>query len=439
MTRGARRRSGWRPQDWSLRVKLTLGYALVFGITVLLGAVLVYFLARSSLTYSLDATLRETASVAQGSIENSGGRWTFSGELRPSGDLSIELLSGSGRVLASGGQEDDGLPLLLRPGVFSAGERRVLILPVEGGLFLRVSRPSDTLVELLETLARILVGGSVLMIGVACGAGYLLADRALRPMDAVARTAEGIARRGRYQERVPAAPGRDEMARLTSTVNAMLDGLEGTIEREKSFARTAAHELRTPLTVLKGRLDLTLERPREAAEYARALNGMRGRVEALVELSESLLALARTDAPVHLQRVELAGSAVGAVDMLEEAAHRVGKRVRLDVQESWVQAEQEGVNRALVNLIENALKYGAGDVVVQVQERVVTVLSAGPGPDRQQWPRLLEPFERGPGAQGTPGSGLGLPLVAALAQRWDAELLPRWKEETFGVSLRFPT
>ena len=263
MTRAGGRRASWRPQDWSLRVKLTLGYALVFALTVLLGAVLVYLLARSSLTRSLDATLQETAAVAQGSIERQDGRWTFAGQLNPAGELSIELLSASGQRLAQAGQQEHDQATTLRLGFSSTAEHRVLTLAVDGGLLLRVSRPSDTLVEVLETLARILSVGSVLMVVVACGAGYALADRALRPVDAVARTAEGIARRGSYRERVPAAPGQDEMARLTSTVNAMLDGLEGTIEREKSFARIAAHELRTPLTVLKGRLDLTLERPRE--------------------------------------------------------------------------------------------------------------------------------------------------------------------------------
>lgn len=437
MTGGGGRRVGWRPRDWSLRVKLTLGYALVFAVTILLGAVLVYVLARDSLTGSLDTTLRETASVAQGSIEDQNGRWTFSSELRPTGDLAIELLSPTGRPLARAGQEEHDQAIPLRVGFVSTAEHRVLTLPVEGGLFLRVSRPSNTLVELLETLARILSAGSVLMVMVACGAGYVLADRALRPVDAVARTAEGIARRGTYQERVPAAPGQDEMARLTSTVNAMLDQLEGTIEREKSFARIAAHELRTPLTVLKGRLDLTLERPREAADYQRALSGMQGRVDALVTLSESLLALARTDAPVRLEQVELAGSAAAAVDALDEVARRAGRQVQLDLNESWVQAEAEGVGRALANLIENALKYGTGGVLVRVREREITVRSAGPGPDPAQWTRLLEPFERGSGTQGTAGSGLGLPLVAALARRWNAELLPRWEEGAFEVSLRF--
>ena len=243
----------------------------MFALTVVLGAVGVYFVSRSSLTNSLDATLRETASVAQASIERQGSAAGFAPELKATSDLSIELLSAAGLPLASVGRDEDASPPL-KLGFVSFAEQRIFTQRLAGGLYLRVSRPSDTLSHLLEILARILFLGSFIMIALACLAGYWLADRALRPVDAVARTAAAIAGRGDYRERVPALAGHDEMARLTQTVNAMLDQLEHTIEREKQFARIAAHELRTPLTVLKGRLELTLERPRDIAAYQKALS-----------------------------------------------------------------------------------------------------------------------------------------------------------------------
>ena len=165
---------------------------------------------------------------------------------------------------------------------------------------------------------------------------------------------------------------------------------------------------------------------------------MQNRVGALIDLSEGLLALARADAPTHLDRVELAASALAAVEQLEDAARALGKHLKVSPTESWVSAESEGLLRVLVNLIENAIKYGSGEVVtVRVEAHACTISHAGEGPPRAEWARLLQPFERGAGAQGVPGSGLGLALVAALAGRWDAELTPEWTAGGFAVRLSF--
>ncbi|WP_225430159.1 sensor histidine kinase [Deinococcus detaillensis] len=428
---------------WSLRLKLTLGYALVFAVSIVLGAVGVYVVSSASLTASLDQTLRETAAVAQASIETQNGQSSFSPELKATGDLTIELLSSRGKRLASIGadediKEDKAKPPPLQLGAMGFDNNRVFTQRLAGGQYLRISRPSDTLTELLTDLARILLYGSILMIAVACLVGYVLADRALKPVDAVARTAAAIAGRGNYRERVPAMSGHDEMARLTNTVNAMLDQLEHTIEHEKQFARIAAHELRTPLTVLKGRLELTLERPRDAAAYQKALSSMQGRVDALIALSESLLALSRTDAPARLEPVDLAAAVTLASEQFGEIARTSDKRIELSLTESWVSAEAEGVQRVISNLLENALKYSSGETVkLSVKSQVLTVSSAGAGPERDQWTRLLQPFERGSGVQGISGSGLGLALVAALTRRWNAELVPQWSPARFDVEVQF--
>ena len=289
----------------SLRVRLTVGYALIFSVCILLGALGVYLAAGSTLLHSLDATLHETASVAQASIGTVGGKVSFVPALRPTGDLTIELLTPSGTLIQEVGLAEEAVHLPLIPGLDSTRDRRVLTLEAGNGLLLRVSRPADTLTEITETLGRILSVGSLLMILVSCAAGYFLADRALRPVDEVVRTADQIAESGQYLDRVPQAPGTDEMARLTGTVNRMLDRLSGTIDREKEFARIAAHELRTPLTAIKGRLDLALERPRDNETYQKTLSVMRSRVNALVRLSEGLLELARSDAPLNMTAVEL--------------------------------------------------------------------------------------------------------------------------------------
>ncbi len=424
----------WRGQ-LSLRARLTVGYALIFGLCVVLGALGVYLAARSTLLHSLDATLRETASVAQASIETVRGKVFFAPELRPAGDLTIELLSADGTLLQEVGLAEKVPALPLIPGMGSVSDRRVLTTAVGGGRFLRVSRPSDTLTEVLETLGHILLTGSLMMILVACAAGYFLADRALRPVDEVVRTADRIAESGQHLERVTQAPGTDEMARLTGTVNRMLDRLSGTIDREKEFARIAAHELRTPLTALKGRLDLALERPRDNETYQKTLSVMRNRVNSLVRLSEGLLELARSDAPLNLVPVELGAVALSVAEAQRDAFLLAGKRLELDVEESWVQAEIPGVQQVIQNLLENALKYGGPNVRVSVQRGVLDIQDSGSGPEREQWARLLSPFERGAALQAIPGSGLGLALVSALTTRWSADLSPAWSEAGFRIRL----
>ncbi|GGR35212.1 sensor histidine kinase [Deinococcus ruber] len=422
----------------SLRLKLTLGYALIFSLSVLLGAAGVYLSASSTLQHSLDTTLSETASVAQASIEHQQGRYVFASGLKPSGDVYVDLLDQRGTRLAFAGTGVDDLPLPPTQGLRTAKARRYLTQQVQGGLFLRVSRSSDILSEVTEMLGRILAIGSLGMILLACAAGYFLADRALRPMDAVARLASRITESGNYTQRVPAVVGTDEMAVLTNTVNRLLDHMAGTIEREQSFARIAAHELRTPLTAIKGRLDLALERPRDNATYQKTLEVMRSRVYALVSLSEGLLELASTDAPLKLQRVELGSVVLDVVERLEEAFKARGKHLELDVGENWVSAELPGLQHLVQNLVENALKHGGGQVVVQVAPGLLAVHDGGMGPDPGEWERLLRPFERGSTAHTVPGNGLGLALVQSLARRWHAVITPSWSEKGFTVELHWP-
>ncbi len=426
-------------QRLSLRVKLTLGYALVFSVILLLGGAGIWLATERAVLRALDVSLQNTLVVAQGSLEADSGPARFTDELQPGGAVTVLLLRADGTVVSRVGRPGPEAPGAVRTGFRTVQGERSLTEPVSGGLYLRVSQPVAPTWEFLETLARILLLGSAGMVVLACVAGYWLAHRALRPVDEVARTAHSIAERGDYAERVTPAPGHDEMARLTDTVNRMLDRLSGTIEREKQFARIAAHELRTPLTTLKGRLELTLERPRSAPEYARALEGMAGRVEALNALTESLLALARTDAPVQLTRVDLGSAALSVSETFEDAAHLHGRTLHLDVQERWVLAERDGVERVISNLLDNALKYGAaGPVYLRVSGMTLAVQNQGPGPRADDWAQLQLPFERGAGQQATSGSGLGLALVAALARRWHAQVQPEWQVGTFTVSITFP-
>ena len=422
----------------SLRWRLTFGYALVFALTVILGAFGVYLATRATLNISLEATLRDTATVALGNIDDPPAPPRFTPDLKASSDLAVELLGAQGeRLDAVGVVGNERLDLL--EGFSSSTSRRWFTTRTPEHLWLRVSRSNDTSDDLLETLVRVLAFGSMLMIAVASAVGYWLADRALHPVDAVARTAARIADRGSFAERVPVALGHDEMALLTRTVNAMLERLEQTIEREKGFARAAAHELRTPLTTIKGRLELALERPREASEYRRHLEIMRGRVDDLTALVDQLDALANSDAPVILETVKLKPLALEVVNAAQTSFAISGKHLEFELNDASVLAETAGVRQVLTNLLENARKYGGQNVTLHVGANRLEVRDTGSGPARESWGQLLRPFERGSGVQSISGSGLGLPLVAALVARWDARLEPIWDEHHFAVRVIWPS
>lgn len=422
----------------SLRFKLTAGYALAFVLASLLGAVLIYVVAAAELTRSLDTTLEETAAVTQGSVVGNGTTARFAPGLDVRSDLSLDLLDHQGVLLTHVGglhHLSSGTP---RRGFLTVDDWRVYSTPLPGGDWLRVMRPTDLLSGLLETLAHVLIVAALMMIALSCLGGYVLADRALRPVDAVARAAMTIAQRGAYRERVPVAPGNDELTRLSHAINTMLDRLESTIEHEKHFARMAAHELRTPLTTLSGRVELLLDRPRDEAAYRTGILQIQERVEALRTLSEGLLSLARTDMAPRPERVELAGTALAVAEEFRAEVRAAGKTLLLNVEESWVEAESDGIRQVIANLLLNAVKYGGTQVTVYVRPYELGVLDSGRGPSQTDWDRLLRPLERGAGVQAVSGSGLGLAVIVALSRRWQAELQPCWSPAGFQVNVRFP-
>jgi signal transduction histidine kinase len=190
---------------------------------------------------------------------------------------------------------------------------------------------------------------------------------------------------------------RDEVGELADTLNAMLASLERAREAEHRFVGDASHELRTPLTALRGNAAYLAKHGADPATLADLQEG----TERLSELLDDLLALAREDAraPLHRQPVRLA-------DLAENPVVE---------QDAWVEGERDALTRAVANLVRNAHKHGTGEVTVTVGahdgEAFIAVEDEGPGPTD---PRIFERFAKGPNST---GSGLGLPIVKAIAER----------------------
>ncbi|WP_309572684.1 HAMP domain-containing sensor histidine kinase [Deinococcus sp.] len=415
----------------TLRWRLTLYSALVSTVIVLLSALLIFVSLRGSLLQGLDASLREGATVAATQLAGDAGS-PIGGDAASAqvqgklpGFTALRVYNRSGQLVDQLGVAHTHAPL--QSGYVTVGQERTFTLRLPSGSWVQATRSEVEMRATLSRSVRFLTLGLLPLLLFGVLAGYLLADRALRPVDDVARLAASIAASGRYGERLPIVPGQDEMARLTSTVNAMLERLGSTIEREKAFALAAAHELRTPLTILQGRADLSLERPRSPEQYVSSLRTVRESAAEMLRAIESLLALAHSHAPPELRPTNLAEVITQVVAAQLPTAAVRNQRIHLVPESAVVPADAGALELAVSNLLRNALTYGRdGGEVWVLSARVgsaahIEVSDNGPGIPPNELERVMQPFQRGRDQQAVRGAGLGLALVRAVAEQHGAD------------------
>jgi signal transduction histidine kinase len=275
---------------------------------------------------------------------------------------------------------------------------------------------------LSNLLTLLLIGGPVALL-LASLAAYWTVGRALRPVEAMRRRAAEVSAAG-SQQRLPVPPARDELHRLGQTLNRMLDRLETALERERAFVDDASHELRTPLAAHKAELELALRYGASSEELRRAIASAIEEADRLSQLAEALLVIARSDkGELVLKSEPTAVSDVFATvrDRLSGRAERDARSLVFeDSAHAYIQADRMRVEQALGNLVENALRYGAGTVRVWSRSndgRVeIHVGDQGPGFPPDFLPHAFERFRRADAARSSDGTGLGLAIVKAIAQ-----------------------
>lgn len=253
-------------------------------------------------------------------------------------------------------------------------------------------------------------------------AGLLVARSALVPVRRLTRVAEHVGKTGDLSVRLP-AEGRDEVGRLGRAFNKMAAALAQSRDRQQRLIADAGHELRTPLTSMRTNVDLMLRSERSG----RALPD--GRREAMLESVDQQL---HELSGLVTDLLELSRSAEGGQRRtmkvaLHEAVGRAVQRARLrgpgltfdvEVEPWYVQGDPTGLDRAVVNLLDNAVKFSppGGVVTVRLKRGEYSVTDQGPGIDPQDLPKVFERFYRSDSARSLPGSGLGLAIVAQVAK-----------------------
>ncbi len=278
---------------------------------------------------------------------------------------------------------------------------------------------AETLASLRDEL---LIAGPIALL-VATGAGYLLAGLSLRPVDSMRRQAALISAE-RPGERLPVPHTRDEVERLGETLNAMLGRLEAALALERDFVADAGHELRTPLALLRTELELALRHADSAEELREAVRRSSAEVDRLAQLAEDLLLLARSHGgglPLRVESIEAADLLTRVASRFEWRAQAASRPLSTSQPDGLrLQGDPLRLEQALGNLVDNALRYGEGAVLVSARPASAMVelhvIDEGAGFPPEFLGRAFERFSRHDHARARGGAGLGLAIVRTIAE-----------------------
>ena len=295
------------------------------------------------------------------------------------------------------------------------------ILP--GGYRLLVGRDLRDANAFRKQVTETLAWAGVLTLGLGLLGGIVMSRNMLRRVEAVNRTSEGIIH-GDLTQRVPVSGSGDEFDQLAGNLNAMLDQIERLMAGMRQVTDNIAHDLRTPLSRLRSRLEVTLlERP-DAARYAEVVRSTIAEADRLLGTFNALLSIAeaeagsRRDAMVELDLAEIARS---IAELYEPLAEEKGLTFTVSAASpAPVRGDRHLLGQAVANLLDNALKYTpAGNVHLRVtSDRAAVqleVADSGPGIPEDRRDVVFDRFVRLEGSRSTPGNGLGLSLVRAVA------------------------
>ena len=433
-----------------IRLRLTLWYVLLLAIILAAFAAGVYLLLRHSLYQNLDESVQSRAgalvnvvqlddaeaslTIRAGSV-TSGQRERFIRLFDAAGDVRFVETSGEHQIPVDRGAVSAALagrPTTRSTRYIDDDDRiRVAVVPVvrQGAVVgaLEVGEPEEDVVETLSSLLLVMGIAYPVALALAGFGGMFLAGRALSPIDSITTAARDITAEdlsGRLELRLPD----DEVGRLARTFDEMIARLDDAFRRQRQFAADASHELRTPLTVIKGQIDVSLQRDREPEAYQGVLRAVNEEVDRLIRLAGSLLTLTRADGgqiPLAFEAVDVGDLVAGVVEQLRPAAGDQGVDLRLDTGPPvTMEADQDLLIQLMLNVLDNAIKYTPNGGLVNAgwgtngQRVELRVRDTGPGIAAEDIPYVFDRFYRADKARSRAAGGVGLGLAIS---RWIAE------------------
>ncbi|GAB1545187.1 ATP-binding protein [Scytonema sp. NUACC21] len=430
---------------------MTAWYILLLGCTLVLFGTYLYVQLENSLLSQLDTALQVTASETFAELTEKNGHPAF--RITKQSEAITRQLSNAGfavRLLSPSGQVWDGIGnyqtipsvMPIKSGYVNLTEHNRIWrvysqpLPLSPTLgWLQVAQSLKPISEASEHLLTLMLLSCPLILLVAGFGGLFLAERALRPIDRIIRTARAIGPND-FTQRIGYQGPSDEVGRLAVTIDKMLDRLQAAFEHERRFTADASHELRTPLTVIKGRIGVTLSRSRTPEEYESTLQDLQTEVDRLIRLANGLLFLSRLEQSEltyqdNFTSIDLSSLLEILVEQIQPLAEIKNITIVAKISSSlYVKGYSDHLTSVFLNLLDNAIKYtpNEGQVVVEAQKELlqarIAVTNTGRGIEPQHLPLLFDRFYRieSDRSRSSGGSGLGLAIANEIVRLHHGEI-----------------
>ncbi|MDT3396790.1 HAMP domain-containing sensor histidine kinase [Streptomyces sp. B1866] len=443
-----------------LRSRLALLTAVAVAVAVALSALACWLISREQFTEQLDTSLRGARAdddyvqllwsrCREGDTAEPAPAAAL-GKPKPGTYYTVQVVLADGRVCSGGPEGSPHIPARHRDVAVARGQRHSALhtavdsegrrmrvytyqpgnrLLASRGIAVSVARPLSEVEEPLRKLAVILLAVAAVGVLGAATAGLWIARAGLKPVDRLTEAVEHVARTEDLAVRIPVS-GEDEIARLSRSFNAMTAALASSRALQQQLIADAGHELRTPLTSLRTNIEL-LSRSEQTGralppEDRRALlASVTAQMTELAALIGDLQELARPEALPGSRPPRVVGLHDVALAALERARLRAADlAIEARLTPWYVRAEPAALERALVNLLDNAVKFSPSGGVIEVALRSgeLTVRDHGPGIPPEELPHVFERFWRSPSARSLPGSGLGLSIVARAVRQAGGEV-----------------
>ena len=323
----------------------------------------------------------------------------------------------------------------------------LLALGTAQGDLLVVGRDRTYIDQLEASYGRAFIGVLRVTIGVALLLGALIGRRMLRRVSAMSETAARISA-GQLSLRMPLTGSGDEFDRIAQTVNEMLSRIEALLAEVRRIGADIAHDLRTPLTRLRRRLETARTHPpANPVALDATLDEALHEIDELLVIFQALMRIARIEsgeARSAFAAIDLAALLADLADAYAPVADAEGRHLEVDAPKAViVPGDRDLLVQALVNLIENAIRHTHSGARIRLSvaregdEIVIAIADDGPGVPQAERDNVLQPFKRLDRSRHTPGNGLGLALVRAVAELHGAQLRLSDNRPGLRVELRF--